>query len=161
MKRKLMLPLFMMLFATVSFAQNAGGLKKIAPFKIVLNTGSTFTAEQLAPGAVVLIYFSPDCEHCQAFTKDMLKNYSVVGNKQVVMVTPQAMEMLKPFVANYNLSAYPNIKIGTEGTSRLVQKYYNIMHYPYVALYDKTGKLVKTFEGEQPHAEIFKAIKAI
>ena len=161
MKCKLILPLVMMLLATVSFAQNSGGLKKIAPFKILLTTGSTLTAAQLAPGAVVLIYFSPDCEHCQAFTKDMLKNYSVVGNKQVIMVTPQTMEMLTPFVANYNLSAYPNIKVGTEGTSRLVQKYYNIMHYPYVALYDKTGKLVKTFEGEQPHAEIFKAIKSI
>ncbi|WP_149240432.1 redoxin domain-containing protein [Dyadobacter sp. 32] len=162
MIRKLILPVCIaILLSGNTFAQNAGSLKKIAPFKITLNTGSAFSADKLAQGPVILIYFSPDCEHCQDFTKDMLKNYSVVGKKQVVMVTPQSMEMIRPFVSKFNLSAYPNIKIGTEGSTRLVQKYYNVMQYPFIALYDKTGKLVKSFEGEQPHIDIFNAMKTL
>jgi cytochrome oxidase Cu insertion factor (SCO1/SenC/PrrC family) len=159
MIRKLSLVLLMLAVAEISFAQFAG--KRIAPFQIVLDNGKAFNATQLKPGAVVLVYFSPDCDHCQNFTKDLLKNFSVVGNKQVVMITPQSMEMLRPFIARFNLAAYPNIKVGTEGTSYLVRKYYNIMHYPFIALYDKNGQQVKTFEGEQPHTDIFKAIKSI
>jgi thiol-disulfide isomerase/thioredoxin len=159
MTKNLFLVLFLFMIGENSYAQNAG--KRIAPFQIVLNNGKTFSASQLTPGAVVLVYFSPDCEHCQDFTKDLLKNFSVVGSKQVVMITPQSMDMLKPFIARFNLTAYPNIKVGTEGTSYFVRKFYNIMRYPFIAVYDKNGLLVKTFEGELPHAEIFKAIKAI
>lgn len=150
-----------MLAATTGFAQTAGSAKKIAPFQIRLVNGQQYTSSQLAAGPVVLIYFSPDCDHCQNFTKDLVKNYSVVANKQVVMITFQAMDMLKPFVSQYSLGTYPNFKVGTEGTSYLVQRYYQIRSFPYIAIYDKKGNLVRTFEGEQPHSEIFKALKQI
>ncbi|ACT92518.1 TlpA family protein disulfide reductase [Dyadobacter fermentans] len=153
--------LFLLLAASNGFAQTAAGTKKIAPFQIRLVNGQQYTSSQLAAGPVVLIYFSPDCEHCQDFTKDLLKNYSVVANKQVVMVTFQSMDMLKPFVSQHSLGTYPNFKVGTEGTSYLVQRYYQIRSFPYIAIYDKKGNLVRTFEGEQPHSEIFKAMKQI
>ncbi len=161
MARKLSILFFLLTMGVCSFAQSGVGVKKIVPFKITLNTGAAFSASQLATGPVALIFFSPDCEHCQNFTKDMLKNFSAVGNKQIVMITPQSMEMLKPFVANYNLTAYPNIKVGVENAPSQVQRYYQIRQYPFIALYDKTGRLVKTFEGEQPHADIFKAMKGL
>jgi thioredoxin-related protein len=153
----------LLLFFTAAsgFSQSVSGAKKIAPFQIRLTNGQQYTSSQLAAGPVVLIYFSPDCDHCQDFTKDLLKNYNVVANKQVIMVTFQSMEMLKPFVSQYSLSTYPNFKVGTEGTSYLVQRYYQIRSFPYIAIYDKKGNLVRTFEGEQPHAEIFKALKQI
>lgn len=160
MFRKLLL-LVLLLTSMKGFAQGTAGTNKIAPFQIRLVNGQQYTSAQLAAGPVVLIYFSPDCEHCQSFTKDLLKNYNVVANKQVVMVTFQAMDMLKPFVSQYSLNTYPNFKVGTEGTSYLVQRYYQIRSFPYIAIYDKKGNLVRTFEGEQPHAEIFKAMKAI
>jgi thioredoxin-related protein len=161
MNRKLAI-LFLLLTASItSYSQSAASSGKIAPFQIRLTNGQQFTSSQLAAGPVVLVYFSPDCDHCQDFTKDMLKNYSVIANKQVVMVTFQAMDMLKPFVTQYRLGTYPNIKVGTEGTSYLVQRYYQIRSFPYIAIYDKKGNLVKTYEGEQPHDEIFKTIKQI
>lgn len=151
----------LLLTSTSTFSQSKSGAQKIAPFQIRLTNGQQYTSAQLAAGPVVLVYFSPDCDHCQNFTKDLLKNYSVVANKQVVMVTFQSMEMLKPFVSQYSLGTYPNFKVGTEGTSYLVQRYYQIRSFPYIAIYDKKGNLVRTFEGEQPHSEIFKTLKQI
>ncbi|WP_221391714.1 thioredoxin fold domain-containing protein [Dyadobacter sp. NIV53] len=154
--------LFLFIFlANTAFSQASVGTRKIAPFKMQLTNGQQYTSAQLAKGPVVLIYFSPDCDHCQDFTKDLIKNYAVVANKQVIMVTFQAMDMLKPFVTQYNLNKYLNFKVGTEGTSYIVQHYYQIRSFPYIAIYDKSGNLVKTYEGEQPHAEIFKTLKAI
>ncbi|GGB80155.1 TlpA family protein disulfide reductase [Dyadobacter sediminis] len=159
MSRKLIFLFFFLIVGNLAFSQAVQN--KIAPFQIRLTNGQQFTSSQLAAGPVVLIYFSPDCEHCQNFTKDMIKNFNVFTNKQVVMVTFQAMDMLKPFVSQYNLGSYSNVKVGTEGTSYAVQRYYQIRSFPYIAIYDKSGKLVKTFEGEQPHAEIFKTLKQI
>jgi thioredoxin-related protein len=158
---KKIIPLLLFVFlAGSAFCQSAMGLRKIAPFQITLTNGKPYNAAQLAPGPVVLMYFSPDCDHCQEFTKALLKNYTVMTNKQLVMITFQSMEMIKKFEKDYNLAAYPNIKLGTEGTSYLVQKYYQIRSFPYLAMYDKTGKLVKIYEGEQPYTEIFKTLKS-
>ena len=159
MNRKFSSILLLLLVSLQTFSQSTVSLKKIAPFNIKLTNGQQYSASQLAPGPVVLIYFSPDCDHCQNFTQDMIKNYSVINNKQVVMVTFQAMDMLLPFAKKYKLAQYPNIKVGTEGLSYNVQKYYGIRSFPYIAIYDKQGNLVKTYEGEQPHAEIFKTLK--
>ncbi|WP_229217122.1 peroxiredoxin family protein [Dyadobacter luteus] len=150
-----------MLFSTSVFAQATLGLKKIAPFNIKLTNGQNYTSKQMAPGPAVLIYFSPDCDHCQHFTEDMTKNQSAIAGKQVVMVTFQDMTMLAPFAKKHKLSQFPNIKVGTEGLTYAVQRYYQIRSFPYIAIYDKAGNLVKTYEGEHPHAEIFKTIKAV
>src|SRR5215217_2882507 len=114
MSRKLIFLFFLLSMGNLAFSQSQAGMKKIAPFQIRLTNGQQYTSSQLAAGPVVLIYFSPDCEHCQNFTKDMVKNFNVFVNKQVVMVTFQAMDMLKPFVAQYNLGSYSNVKVGTE-----------------------------------------------
>jgi len=161
MNRKLINLFFCFLLSYAAFSQTTVPGSKVAPFNIKLTNGQQFKAEQLVKGPVVLIYFSPDCDHCQNFTQDLVKNYSVVANKQVVMITFQAMDMLNPFVKKYKLNQYPNFKVGTEGTSYVVRNYYNIRSFPFIAIYDKTGKLVKTYEGEQPHAEIFKTLKQI
>lgn len=161
MTHRLVNLLLFVFLANSAFSQATISGSKIAPFQIQLTNGQQYTFSQLAKGPVVLIYFSPDCDHCQDFTKDLIKNYAVVANKQVVMVTFQSMEMLKPFVTQYNLNKYLNFKVGTEGMSYIVQKYYQIRSFPYIAIYDKNGKLVKTYEGEQPHAEIFKTLKQI
>jgi cytochrome oxidase Cu insertion factor (SCO1/SenC/PrrC family) len=162
MNRKIVAFVFLLLaVASSSFAQIGFNSNRIAPFQMKLHTGQPFSAAQLAKGPVVLVFFSPDCGHCQDFTKDLMKNFSVVGNKQLVMITPQSMEMLKPFVATNKLASYPNIKVGIEGPNSIVQRFYQVRTFPYIAIYDKNGNLVRTFEGEQPHQEIFKVIKSL
>jgi thioredoxin-related protein len=159
MIRRLTFLFFLAAFTSTAYSQSVP--TKIAPFQMRLTNGQQYTSSQLAKAPAVLIYFSPDCDHCQDFTKDLIKNYPVVANKQVVMITFQSMDMLKPFVTQHRLASYPNFKVGTEGTSYLVQRYYGIRSFPYIAIYDKSGNLVKTYEGEQPHAEIFKTLKQI
>ncbi|NIJ53890.1 TlpA family protein disulfide reductase [Dyadobacter arcticus] len=161
MNRKLFVLLLILGPLFNCFAQSTTGTNKIAPFSIRLTNGQLYNYSQLVPGPVVLIYFSPDCDHCQDFTKDLVKNYNVVANKQVVMVTFQAMDMLKPFVTQYGLASRSNFKVGTEGNSAIVQKYYQIRSFPYIAIYDKKGNLVKTYEGTQPHEKIFETLRQL
>ena len=135
--------------------------KAVKPLSITLTNGLQYTSAQLAKGPVVLVYFSPDCDHCQHFTEYMIKNYNKVANKQVVMITFQDMSMLKPFVNRYKLSQYPNIKVGTKGQTLLVQRYYGIHSFPYVAIYDKAGKHFGTSEGDKPYDQIFGVLEGI
>lgn len=132
-------------FFTSASAQQAKLTKTtIAPFKITLVDGKTFTYKQLDKDKpTILIYFSPTCEHCKVFTEAMLKRKGELSNKQIVMVTYLPVSEIKKFDDELHISSNPNIKIGTEGYSFIVQQYYNVQSFPFVVEYDKTGKLDK------------------
>ncbi len=116
----------------------------IAPFKITLVDGSTYTYNQLKKDIpTVLIYFSPTCDHCKNFTTELLKHEKELTDKQIVMVTYSPMSELKPFDSTYDLSSKSFIKAGTEGYSFTVQKYYHVQQFPFIALYNKKLELVK------------------
>ncbi len=116
----------------------------IAPFKIRLVNGEGFTYQQLKKDKpVILIYFSPTCDHCKHFTEAFLKRANKLQNYQVVMISYVDIKDVKAFDDEYKLSQHHNIKIGSEGYTFIVQKYYNIQRFPFVAEYDKNNKLKK------------------
>jgi thioredoxin-related protein len=116
---------------------NAG----IAPFKIRLVNGEGFTYTQLKKNEpVILIYFSPTCDHCKSFTKAFLKRIDELQHDQIIMISYEHINAVKAFDEEYKLSSHQNIKIGSEGYTFVVQKYYNIQHFPFIAEYDKNGK---------------------
>ncbi|MEO8712282.1 MAG: hypothetical protein ABI405_09180, partial [Parafilimonas sp.] len=94
-----------------------------------------------------VIYFSPTCDHCKEFTEELLKHEDELKNKQLVMITYLPLADLKTFDSLYDLSSKPFFKLGTEGYSFIVRKYYNIERFPFVALYDKQMKLIKILPG--------------
>ena len=76
----------------------------IAPFKITLANGKTFTYKQLKSNtATVLIYFSPTCDHCKEFTKELLTHQKELLNKQIVMVGYEPVAEVKKFDSIYKI----------------------------------------------------------
>jgi len=135
--------IFIALFSyTHVFAQSSN--KGLAPFKIRLTNGEGYTHDQLEKNKpVILIYFSPTCDHCKTFTEAMLKRIKSLQDRQIIMISYVDIKEVKAFDDAYKLSNHQNIKIGSEGYTFVVQKYYKIQHFPFVAEYDKSGKLKK------------------
>lgn len=129
--------------------------KPIAPFKIRLVNGEGFTSQQLKKDQpVILVYFSPTCDHCKAFAQALLQRKKALQAKQIVMISYEHIRDVQQFDNLYHLSAQPNIRIGSEGYTFVVQRYYQIQHFPFVAEYDKTGKLVKLLREEMDPKEM-------
>ena len=136
------LSVFILCIYNVVFSQNTS--KNIAPFKIQTVDGKQFTYQQLKKNkAVILVYFSPTCDHCKAFTKELLLHKKELSSRQIVMVTYVPLDEMKPFISDFNLKDYPNITVGTEGYSFIVQKYYQVKRFPFVAIYNRQLQLVK------------------
>ncbi len=133
----------------------------LAPFEIQLVNDKTFTQAQLKKDApVIVLFFSPECDHCKDLTKAMLKQSKSIA-AQVVMVTYLPLPEVKKFANEFSLQNYPNIKVGTEGMKLIVQKHYNIRTFPFVALYDKSRKLVKMYREQAPPADIVKSMQQL
>jgi thioredoxin-related protein len=122
---------------------------KLPPFAIMQANGKIFRAFELPAGKpMVIIYFSPECDHCDLLMKDFLKKEASFRKASVVMITHLAVGKVAKFVQRYALDKYPNVFVGTEGTWLFVKNYYNIIEMPFLALHDSNGNLVRMFREE-------------
>jgi len=141
----------------------APNIDKIPAFRLLTKDSTYITNANLKKDKpVMLIYFAPDCSHCQRLMYEMKPDMEKFKGVQIVMVTfiqTNMLKMLKEFYRDYNFAAYPNILMGTEYPNYVVQRYYNVSTTPYIAIYDHKGKLVKAFEKAPKMAELEAAIK--
>jgi len=122
---------------------------KLPPFKILQSNGKVFTAHDLPMGKPILIvYFSPDCDHCEKMLKEFFKQSLGFQKASVAFITYLPVDKVSKFEKDYKLSAYSNMYAGTEGATFFVRNYYKIMDMPFAALYTKDGDFVTSYEKE-------------
>ena len=129
----------------------------VPPFEILqVDSATMFSKSDLKKNQqVMLMYFSPDCEHCQHQTEDILHDIHSFKKIQIVMATYQPFESMKSFYEKYDLARY-NVHVGRD-TKFILPPFYRIQSLPFIALYDKKGNLITTFEGNQKVNKILKA----
>lgn len=148
--KKLLLACTLLLACSFCFAQDIP--KTIPPFNMVLSDGVTYhNADKVEKNKpLMIVYFDPECQHCQEFTKKLVKNISKFNTVQIVMIcSVPGLPPLKKFVDMFGLTKYPSIKAGTEGMYQTTLKFYDVDTTPFVALYDKDQKLI-TFHRTVP-----------
>lgn len=94
---------------------------------------------------LMLMFFSPDCDHCQHETEALIKNIGKFKGIQIVMISTQPLEEMKAFANKYNLLGN-GIQVGRD-IAYVMTPYYEIKRLPYLAFYDKNKKLISAFEG--------------
>ncbi len=118
----------------------------IPSFTIQMPDSSWLSKDNLLPQKPTLIlYFSPDCGHCQLETEELLTKMKELNTIQIIMITSRPFEDMVNFAEHYKLKRFPSIKIGTD-PARLVTRFYDVKFTPFSAFYDKKGKLVKVYE---------------
>ena len=106
----------------------------------------------------LIMFFSPDCEHCKHQTENILADFGKFRDIEIIMATYQPFGELKEFNEHYKLSEHPNIKMGRD-EKFMLPPFYKIRNLPYLALYDKKGQLITTFEGTQKADTILDAFE--
>jgi len=149
-----------------SYAQNPDILKLPVPHFKILKADSTYTdwtaLNKNKP--VMIIYFAPDCSHCQHLMSEMKEDMEPFKNLQLVMITYTKTEypflnMIRDFSRNYTLPKYKNIVMGTEHPADIVMKYYHVEATPFIAFYDRTGKMTQYFDKPAKKEELAAAAK--
>ena len=165
MVKQLLLYSFFVFLTTGVFAQS-DSLKApylrfptIPPFTLLKIDSSKLTREDLSKNKKTLImYFSPDCDHCKHQTDSMLAAINKFRDIQILMATYQPIEELRSFYKDYKIANYQNIRIGRD-TQFFFPPYYKIVNLPFMILYNEKGKLITTFEGTTPINKLTEAFK--
>lgn len=118
------------------------------PLQLLLADSSTlFTEKELKKNTPLLfIMFSPDCDHCQMETEEMIREIDKLKDFQIVMATMLPFEKMRAFYLLYELHRFKNITVGWD-KNFILPPFYRIKSLPFHAFYDKNGKLIDVFEG--------------
>ena len=122
----------------------------IPPFKLLeVDSVHFFTKDNLKKNhKVLIIFFSPECDHCKHQMKDILADFDKFKDIQIVMATYQPFDEMKTFYEYFRIGDHPNILIGRD-EKFMLPPYYRMQSLPCLALYDKKGQFLKKFEGNQ------------
>ena len=90
--------------------------------------------------------FSPDCEHCQHETEEIIKNIERFKDIQIVMSTLASITEMNLFSEKYKLNQYKNIVV-VKDISYFLPTFYQFRNLPFLAFYDKKQKLISEFSG--------------
>jgi len=149
--------------ATDSANRNAPYMRfpTIPPFRLLKLDSTTYlTKDDLRKNRKTMVmYFSPDCEHCKHQTEAILADFKDFKDIEIVMATYQPFTEMKQFNEHYKIYQHPNILIGRDEQFRL-PPFYKIRNLPYLALYDRKGNLITTFEGTQKADTLINAFKS-
>ena len=146
MKRiRILFAAFILLLFSTSFVLAQQG--KLPPFKMMQTNGNIFKVQNLPMGKpILIIYFSPECDHCEEVVKNFFKQAINFQKASIAFITYLPVDKVLKFEKDYNLAKHPNMYSGTEGSTLFVRNYYKIMDVPFVALYTKNGDFVTSYE---------------
>lgn len=130
----------------------------VPPFEITTVNKQVINKSHLKARSTVVMFFSPTCDHCQKQIRDMQKQYDKLQNFEIVLACYVKPAELQKFITEYDMNKYPHFKIGID-TKYILPPFYNIKSLPFIALYDKKGKLIQVKEGNMNVDEMIKALE--
>lgn len=164
MKKQLLFIIFLFAFKAATAQTDTSALyfkyPDVPPFTITRIPDSTkFVKADLTKNKPVLIMvFSPDCDHCKHEIKELIEHIDLFKNIQIVMASPLDFNLIKTFYETYKIADYPNITMCRD-YSYFLGDFFKIKFFPAIFLYDKKGKFVKAFDGSVPVQKISEALK--
>ena len=120
----------------------------IPDFTILQADSTWFSKADLPKGKydyTFIVYFSPDCGHCQQEATGIVKKMDSLKNVFFVFVAYKSLEEVKGFASYYALDKFPNVRIGRD-PKYFVPTFYRVTRVPFLAVYNKAGILEKVFD---------------
>lgn len=126
-----------------------------------IDSSKIFSTANIHKGkATILVYFSPDCEHCQQETEDWIKHINQFKNAQFIYITNDPLERLKLFNEIYKIYQYPNMQLGRDHEFYFLREY-KPTGTPYIVVYNKNKELRAVLPGGAKSEKLLAIIKNI
>ncbi|MBO0949529.1 peroxiredoxin family protein [Fibrella forsythiae] len=119
-------------------------------------SGDTFTLTS-AGKPTVLIYFEPDCEHCQREARELRNEYAALAEANLVLLSAAPVPALKTFVQTYQLASVPGLRMA-HIDRQVAHDTFGFVSVPDVLIYHADGTLSHRFKGETSITAIAKRL---
>jgi thiol-disulfide isomerase/thioredoxin len=123
----------------------------LIPFRLLVDVGSKkdsvwFTPKNIpANVSLLVVYFSPECGHCQLETEEIIKNIDSLQNTQIVFASYHPLSEIKAYYKKYKLYNHKNIVMGRD-VKYTLPTFFKVKFTPFSALYNTNGNFIKAYE---------------
>lgn len=124
--------------------------------QIRLLDASQIDVRQLT-GKIVLIFYQPDCDHCQREASEIAQNIAAFKGASLYFITSDVAEKAARFANEYKLSRIQHVYFGLTSTESVLKNFGPIAT-PSIYIYSEDRKLIKAFNGEVNISTILKYI---
>jgi len=132
----------------------------IPGLQLFLSDSSKYTKENLPKDKqVLLMLFNPDCEHCQDKAVQIVAHKEELQDTHIIMATTSLISRMTEFAEKYGLTKMENVVMAKD-PFYILPSFYAIRYFPFLALYDKKGALIRTFEGSVDINKVLKAYRS-
>lgn len=108
-------------------------------------------------GRNILIFYNPDCDHCQRQAQSIRKQMSAFIDWTIYFIAASGDTQARTFAITYDLHEQKNVVFATAGITE-VDRAMGSIGTPSIFIYSDEGKLVKQFDGETPVDDILKVM---
>lgn len=131
------------------------GTNELPPLMMTLMTGEKVMASSL-PGNTILVFFSPDCDHCQREAQAIQGKLAAFKKYKLYFIAPSLPTGdIQQFAEKYLLNGYPNVLFAKADIPEVI-RIFGPMSTPSFFIYSSEKRLVKKFDGETKVEEILK-----
>ena len=118
-------------------------------FTIEKWNGTAYSSTALKPGkAVMIVIFSPDCDHCEHTIDSLMGMKDKLANTQLVFVAEAIHKSaMKPFVKKVGMDANKQFANAGIDKSGLIPLIYTNKVLPQIMLYNRKHQLTQVFDG--------------
>ena len=118
------------------------------PVKLLLSDSISWYHKDDLPKKtpVMMLYFNPECDHCQKQIEEILKNIDKFKDIHIVMAASQHFDKMKAFIERYKLTDHKNIVMGFDPDFFLMH-FYQVHNFPFLAFYNKWKELISVSDG--------------
>ena len=134
--------------------------KSIPAFDILLPDSITHVSidKVRSNQPVVLFYFDPGCQYCQAEMRDITDNIRSLQHIQFYIFSSQPFGEMIQFYKTFQLNKYQNLCVGMD-YKEAFKELFSPEGVPYTAIYSRDKKLTKAFLGGIGSQQIKDAVR--
>ncbi|MFM2360757.1 MAG: hypothetical protein RLY16_2750 [Bacteroidota bacterium] len=102
---------------------------------------------------VLIMMFSPDCDHCHRQTRSLLDSIQYLEKVQILLVSNASFSAIQKYYQDFKLADHANIIVARDARF-LLGTFFQIKKYPSLFAYTRRLKLIEGFSGNVPIATL-------
>ncbi|MCX6215433.1 hypothetical protein [Spirosoma sp.] len=127
--------------------ETAGRIQTLPAFNAYTINRSAINQAALGNRPAVLIYFDPDCDHCQREADELRRKASSLSSARVIMLSSAPLPALATFARVHQLNGLPTVQVA-HMDRKAAYETFGFAAVPDVLIYHADGSLAKRFRGE-------------
>lgn len=143
--------LFVFLFALLLIPGSGLMAQDLPKFSFYDAGGKVFTQANIKPGTpVIVVYFDPDCDHCNKQAQLIKAEITKFAGVQMVWVAfPASMEAITAFGKKYFPTQFGNSFYFLRDNDYTFDRSFGYSEAPSIYVYNKARKLVKSYSKKE------------